>query len=295
MAALFERHKTGRISFDRVVIETTGLAAPGPILQTLTTDPFLANAVSLDGIVTVADAVVGSGTLDREFEAVSQVALADLVVLSKSDVAAPQDLRMFEARLRSLNPTAQIVRANHGDVPLNSLWGLSGFRSDATPASAEIWLAPRAAASGHELLATFSGLQPVIAPQTMTQTPHDTRIGSASIILDEPIPEEAFDLWLDTLIALRGADILRVKGIVHIEGIETPFVFHGVQHVFDRPVPLRDWPSDAHRSRIVVIARDLTQRELSRSLDMLRRPDPTAAPEADAHPRMSAPKTRPRA
>jgi len=88
--------------------------------------------------------------------------------------------------------------------------------------------------------------------------------------LHDPIPAPAFDLWLDTLIALRGPDILRVKGIVHLEGIDTPFVFHGVQHLFDPPVPIRDWSGDDRCSRIVVIARDMTRPELSYSLDMLR-------------------------
>jgi len=99
---------------------------------------------------------------------------------------------------------------------------------------------------------------------------HDARIGSASIVLDDPIPGAAFDLWLDTLIVLRGPDILRVKGIVFIEDIEAPFVFHGVQHVFDPPLPMCDWPGGDRRSRIVVIARDMTRSELVRSLDMLR-------------------------
>lgn len=88
--------------------------------------------------------------------------------------------------------------------------------------------------------------------------------------MNAPVPDVIFDLWLDSLIALRGPDILRVKGIVFIEGIETPFVFHGVQHVFDPPVPMRDWPGGDRRSRIVVIARDMTRPELVRSLDMLR-------------------------
>ena len=99
---------------------------------------------------------------------------------------------------------------------------------------------------------------------------HDSQIGSASIILEWPIPNATFGKLLDTLIAPSGSDILRVKVIVFIEGIDAPFVFHGVQHIFDSPVQLENWPKHDRRSRIFVIARDLTRAELQRSLDMLR-------------------------
>ena len=92
--------------------------------------------------------------------------------------------------------------------------------------------------------------------------------------MNDPIHPDAFDRWLDTLIRLRGPDILRVKGIVHLIGIEMPFVFHGVQHLFDPPVPLHDWQGTTRQSRIVVIARDMTREELAYSLDMLRTQQP---------------------
>jgi len=91
-------------------------------------------------------------------------------------------------------------------------------------------------------------------------------------VLDDPIPDEVFDTWLDTLMALRGSDILRIKAIVFLTDMEKPFVFHGVQHIFEEPVPLTNWTGDDRRSRIVVIARDISRPELQRSLDMLRAP-----------------------
>ena len=118
----------------------------------------------------------------------------------------------------------------------------------------------------------------------MAPSAHDSRIGTASIVLEDPIPDVVFDIWLDTLIGLRGSDILRVKGIVFLEGFEMPFVFHGVQHIFDPPVPLHDWPGGDRQSRIVVIARDITRPELQRSLDMLRAPLPDAADQKEARP-----------
>ena len=99
---------------------------------------------------------------------------------------------------------------------------------------------------------------------------HDKRISSASIIVKDPIKDEVFDRWLDTLIKLKGPDILRIKGIVFLDGLETPFVFHGVQHIFDPPVRIDNWIGTDRRSRIVVIARNLENSELQRSFDMLR-------------------------
>jgi G3E family GTPase len=111
---------------------------------------------------------------------------------------------------------------------------------------------------------------PTAAAPLPAVSPHDARIESVSIELDEPLADEAFDRWLDTLIAMRGPDILRVKGIVFLQGLEMPMVFHGVQHVFDQPRPVKDWPKGDTRSRIVVIARDISRPALQRSFDMLR-------------------------
>ena len=268
MADLIERRQAGDIAFERVVIETTGLADPGPILQTLLVDPYLARNVRMDGVVTVADAATGPDTLDRQFEAVSQIAMADLLVLSKTDLVSSATAETFERRLSGLNPTARILRAGQKTPSDGALWNLSGLRNTATPKQTLGWLTPGDPAP--DPFANLSGLAPARSTTDATFSPHDARIGSASIVLDGPIPGADFDLWLDTLIALRGPDILRVKGVVFLEGIETPFVFHGVQHVFDPPVPVRDWPAGDRRSRIVVIARDMTRPELVRNLDMLR-------------------------
>ena len=281
MADLIDRRQNGDISFERVIIETTGLAEPGSILQTLLVDPYLARNVRMDGVVTVADAATGQDTLDRQFEAVSQIAMADLLVLSKTDLVPAATAKAFETRLSALNPTARILRASRGELPNGALWELSGLRVTATPEQTLGWLTPRDPARAADPFNNLSGLAPTRSAADLTLSPHDARIGTASIVVDDPIPPVAFDLWLDTLIALRGPDILRVKGIVFLEGIEKPFVFHGVQHVFDPPVPMRSWPGGDRRSRIVVIARDITRPELVHSLDMLR----ARLPEnIDTHP-----------
>jgi len=268
IANLLERRDAGIFEFERIVIETTGLADPGPILQTLLVDSYLARNTRMDGIVTVADAANGAATLDAQFEAVSQVAMADLIILSKTDLVTPFEIQKFESRLCDLNPSVRIVHAIHGEGISKQIWDLSALRANAEKPDVLSWTIG-ASETAEDLFANLSGLAPSKATP-VSPAQHDTRIESASIILEEPIADVAFDLWLDTLIALRGPDILRVKGIVFLEGLDMPFVFHGVQHTFDPPVQLKSWPSDDRRSRIVVIARDLTRHELQASLNMLR-------------------------
>ena len=264
---LFRRKSLGEISFERIVIETTGLADPGPIIQTLFVDLFLANNTRMDGIVTVVDAVNGFATLNAQFEAVSQAGIADLIILSKIDLVSQYEITKLKNRLRSLNSSAQINHSKFGQGISDTLWGLSALHEKATEKEALNWVVGKN--PKFEALTNLSGLSPAkkisVAPPT-----HDLRIGSASIILEEPIPEAIFDIWLDTLIAIRGPDILRIKGILFIEGIEDPFVIHGVQHIFNPPVQLRGWNKEDQRSRLVIIARDLSQPELQRSLEMLR-------------------------
>ena len=269
---LAARKQESLLTFDRVVIETTGLADPAPILHTFLVDPYLARNFRIDGVVTVVDAATGPSTLDCQFEAVSQVAMADLLVLSKTDLVSESRSGTFNTRLRSLNPTADILRADRGVVPTAALWDLSGMRPQETAAQAIAWLMPPVPSSSFgpsDPFDNLSGLAPSAA-NTAPQPKHDSRIGSASIVLHDPISPDAFDHWLDTLIRLRGPDILRVKGIVHLIGIEIPFVFHGVQHLFDPPVTLHDWQGSTRQSRIVVIGRDITRSELVYSFEMLR-------------------------
>jgi G3E family GTPase len=299
MLALLRRRDAGEVAFDRVVIETTGLADPGPILHTLLMDCTLAHAYQLDGVVTTACAVTGPGSLDAQFEAVNQVALADRIVLTKTDLVTTAERQSFEDRLARINPGALLIVADHGRVDPGVLFGISGLRADADIAQTLGWVnasayqndafavsenAPELAPLMVAAIGQNHGLFAPQAPDPLASLSlgflkpkapagfslHDSRITSVSITLDDSIPPAAFDRWLDTLIALRGPDILRVKGIVFLEGIETPFVFHGVQHVFDRPVPMRTGPGSDRRSRIVVIARDMSRLELARSLDMLR-------------------------
>ncbi len=274
LGKLVARRNNGSLAFDRVVIETTGIADPGPILHSLVIDNLVGPYFRMDGVVTLADAATGSATLDAQFEAVQQVAMADVIVISKTDLVTPTELSRFEAKIAGLNPSARRERADHGYVPPGTLFGLSAMRTDVTPDNLSNWLG--GAASEPDPLAGLSGFtspsnRPTVLPVAQEPTPVRShhRINSASLEVYGPIPASVFDFWLDTLIALKGPDILRIKGIVHVEGMDWPFVFHGVQHIFDAPVPLETWDSADTTSRIVVIARDMTVEEIEASLATL--------------------------
>ncbi|WP_240705081.1 CobW family GTP-binding protein [Pacificoceanicola onchidii] len=279
LSKLSARRRRGELGFDRVIIETTGIADPGPILHCLAAGNSVAASFRMDGVVTVADAATGAETLDRQFESVQQLAMADLIVLSKTDLVDPSALARFEARLEQINSTAKRVRAERGRVPVGVLFGLSAMRGGVQEDDVAAWLGAEAAKP--DPLAGLSGFsqvlqggaQPAALPfaATAQPAPLDHRIASASISVETPIPAEVFDFWLDTLIALKGPNVLRMKGILHVEGLAYPFVFHGVQHVFDAPVPMKSWSGDDTTSRVVVIARDMTEEELQASLSLLLR------------------------
>ena len=204
---------------------------------------------------------------DAQFEAVSQIALADLVILSKTDIAPPKQIQDFENRLRSINPTSKIIRSIYGDGIQDKLWGLNALKEKSNYNDVLNWttgINPNLSE-----LKNLSGL----APAKIISKPafnHDSKIESCSIVLDNPVSNTTFDNWLDTLVAIKGSDLLRIKGLVFLENIDAPFVFHGVQRIFDPPVQLKNWPKKDRQSRIVVIARNLTQFQLQKSLEMLR-------------------------
>ncbi|MEP2889709.1 CobW family GTP-binding protein [Tateyamaria sp.] len=275
LGKLIARRSNGSLAFDRIVIETTGIADPGPILHSLVVDQLVGPCFRMDGVVTLADAATGAGILQQQSEAVNQIAMSDLIILSKTDLVSTIDLARFETQIAGINGSARRIRADHGRVPSGVLFGLSAMRSTVTSDEVSNWLGvgvlqpdPLAGLSGF----TPKQVQPVTLPFTQSQSPahHNHKINSASIDVQEPIPANVFDFWLDTLIALKGPDILRMKGIVHVEGIDWPFVFHGVQHIFDAPVPLESWTGEGTTSRVVVIARDMSEEDLAASLELLR-------------------------
>ena len=241
LSDLLQRRDEGRCArFDRVVIETSGLADPAPILQTLMTDPNIAGRLLLGSVVTTVDAVNGAGTLEREGISQKQVAVADRIILTKLDLAGPAKPVLLR-RLEELNAAAPVLVADHGRIDSSLVFnsGLYDPRTKSTDVNA--WLAQETHGHAH--------------------TRHDADIKAYAIVRQEPIQAMALTLFLEALAEHCGHDILRLKGIVNIlESPDRPAVIHGVQHVFHAPAWLDRWPSDNRSSRIVFITRRVPQR-----------------------------------
>jgi G3E family GTPase len=260
-----------RCTFKRVLLETTGLADPAPVLHTAMAHPYLVLRYRLDGVVTVVDAVNGESTLDAHQEAVKQAAVADRIVLTKTDLASETQRAGILGRLHALNPAAQILDAAKGEATADRVLNSGLFDPDRKIPDVKKWLAAEAYADaqaehrhghqhhGHDHNHDHDH-------QHLDRNRHDEHIGSFVLTSDEAIPAGTLEMFLELLRANYGAQLLRLKGIVKLaEMPDTPVVVHGVQHVFHPTARLERWPDEDHRSRLVFITRDLpesTVREL---------------------------------
>ena len=239
---LLPRVQAGEVR--RVVVETTGIADPVPLVHTLMGDVSVALRYRLDGVVTVVDAVLGLATLDAHDEAVRQVALADRIVLSKTDMAG--DATALRARLAALNPAAPVIEAVLGEVAPEALLDCGLFGAEGKVAAVGEWL--RAEAYG-------------AAGQ------HSGGIESFCLTFDRPLHWQGIGTCLEMLIGTRGEALLRVKGILNLVGQERPVVINGVQHLFHSPMLLPAWPEgDPRTSRIVFITRGLDRATIEQGL-----------------------------
>ncbi len=248
---LLRDRDNGRVTFGRVIIETTGLADPAPVLHTTMLHPYLVMRFRLDGLVTVVDAINGSGTLDAQPEAVKQIAVADRIVLAKSDLVDTPERRAAKdrltARIRMLNPAAPILDAVAGDATAARLLNCGLYDPERKIPDVKRWLAEEAHTQAH-------------AHHTHDHDPnrHDERIRAFSLATDHAIPASAFDMFLELLRSAHGPNLLRFKGIVKLaETPERPIVVHGVQHVLHPAAQLDGWPDSDHRTRMVFIVRDI--------------------------------------
>jgi G3E family GTPase len=242
--------------FTRVVIETSGLADPAPILQTLMTDTSIAGRLVPTGVVTTVDAVNGAGTLAREEISVKQVALADRLVLTKSDLAGATREQML-ACLAELNATAPVAIASHGRIDPR-LFAIGRF--DPRVKTPEI----------DKFLKVSSRLGEDARGNGHWHGRHHAGIQTYAIVRDKPLHAVTLTLFLETLAEHCGADLLRLKGIVAVrESPARPAVIHGVQHVFHPPVWLERWPSADRRTRIVLITRGIRREWVEVLLDAL--------------------------
>ena len=225
---VMERERGDVPAFRRVVIETSGLADPSPILQTFSTDRALAGEFHIEAVVTVVDAAAGADTLAWSAEARKQVILADRLVITKTDIAGAETLEELTGQLAVLNPRANIDTAVNGALDPRRL--------------------TEPALSGRNVF--------------MAEASHSDGIGSFVLTQDEPFAWEPFARAMDTLRTLRGADLLRAKGILNVEGCSGPVVVQFVQHLSHAPVELAAWPDGGRQSRLVFITRGITQAQV---------------------------------
>ena len=252
--SLFDRLRRGKVRpFGRIVIETTGLADPVPIVATLSVDPMLKYHFRIGNIIAVVDVPNGAHNIETYPESARQVAVADRIIISKSDLANHEAIDRLRDVLTRINPAAEAVLLDEATDPAEALLLDTIHDLGARPAEVASWM----------------------AAETSHRYDHDHAhgvnlhgsIGAFVIEADRAVAWPRFALWLSMLIHRHGRQILRLKGLIDIEGAETPVVVHGVQHIIHRPFHLAAWPDGIRRTRIVVIGESLDCDLMQRSFD----------------------------
>jgi G3E family GTPase len=246
----FKRANNEIPMFKRVVIETTGLADPAPIMHTLIEMPLVAARYSLSGIVVTVDASHGMKQLDDHFESVKQAAVADRIVITKTDLVARDVIEKLRARIATLNPGAIIFEAVAGEINPDLLFDTGLYQTGAKTADVQKWLRAEA-------------YRPLPAKTGFFQQPekqrHDERIRAFAVIMDAPVIWQNLVDALEMLTSMRGEQILRIKGIVNVASEPAPRAIHAVQHTIYPAARLPLWPDADHRTRLVFITRDLDE------------------------------------
>jgi G3E family GTPase len=240
--------------FDRVVIETTGMADPGPILYTLLGEPVVRHRFRLGSVITTVDAVNAALHLSRNPESIKQIAAADRLMVTKTDLADPAEAAAVREMLARLNPSAELLDACESEIDPDRLFAPRHFdlATGLTPWACEVDPAGKGAPAAHAYL------------QELRR--HSALVASLSLALEESLDWTAFGIWLSLLLHRHGDNVLRVKGILQVQGMPTPVFINAVQHIVHPPQHLERWPSDDHRSRIVFITRGMDHALLRRSL-----------------------------
>jgi G3E family GTPase len=257
----------GRAVFSRVIIETTGLADPAPVLHILMTHPYLVMRYRLDGIITVVDAVNGAATLDGHAEAVKQVAVADRLVLTKTDLLSPPypppqagegrvggdrtSPAALRARLQALNPAAHVLDAAAGEADASRLLNCGLYDPASKIPDVKRWLATEAYADTHR-------------HHARDPNRHDDHIRAFALTASQAIPAGAFEMFMELVRSLHGPNLLRVKGVVKLtEHPEQPLVVHAVHHLMHPAARLERWPDEDRSTRMVFIVRDIEPRAIT--------------------------------
>ena len=254
--ALNSRRARGEIPpYRRLIVETTGLADPAPILFTLSADTVLKHHYRLGSVITTVDGVNGLRQLDRHPESVKQATVADRIVLTKPDIAEADTLARLRARLVRINRSAELLVAVNGKVDVPRVLRADVYDARTKGAEVRRWLADEAekdAAGDHGHAHDVSR--------------HDAHIHSFTLSFEGALDWTAFGIWLTMLLHTHGEKVLRVKGILNVAGADAPVIVNGVQHVVHPPIHLAAWPGADRRSHIVFIVDDLPRDAIERSL-----------------------------
>jgi G3E family GTPase len=246
LRGLLSRRMRGDIPFfRRVVIETSGLADPVPIAYTLLAEPVIRHHFRLSAILTTVDAVNATAQLDTHAEAVKQIAVADRIILTKTDLAEPAAVRVLRARITGLNRSAPVL--DTGEIGADGALLLVDDIYDAAGKAREIsrWLDAGAPAAAHD---------------------HTDDVQSFCLTFDRPLDWTAFGVWATLMLHRHGAEVLRLKGVLNVAGVATPVLINGVQHIVHPPSHLDAWPDADRRSRLIFIVRGLARQRVERSL-----------------------------
>jgi G3E family GTPase len=250
----------GRATFSRVIIETTGLADPAPIIHTTMAHPYLVMRYRLDGVIAMVDAVNGAATLERHPEAVKQAAIADRIVLTKTDLvddAHAATLRTLLLRLRALNPAAPILDAAAGEAVAERLLDCGLYDPATKTPDVRRWLATEAYTDADD----HGG-------HAHDPNRHDAHIRAFCLSTEAAIPASAFEMFLELIRSMHGPKLLRLKGVVKIaETPQTPLVVHAVQHLMHPLARLPAWPDGDTSTRMVFIVRDIDPRTIRELFD----------------------------
>ena len=282
---LYIQRNAGTIPFfDRVIIETTGIADPAPVLQIILTNPMVFNHFALDGVVTTVDTVNGISSLDRFPECIKQAAIADRLIISKIDLSeSDKDISDLKNRLRLLNPAAKIIATTTKDANPSDLFGTGIFDPETKALDFENWLNT----DSYENQLPLEQIKPNSKEpdkeamnyyKEHSHTPespehhHDPNINSFVIVKDKPISLKVLSMFLEGLTKEAGPDLLRVKGIINVfERPDQPAVIQGAQQIFHSIDWMEKWPSEDKRTRIVFITRNLNQDYIEETLSLIER------------------------
>jgi G3E family GTPase len=261
---LARRQKSEIKPFDRIIIETTGLADPAPVLHTVMSEPQLLMRCRLESVITVVDGVNGMGTLDNYMEAVKQVAVADRIVLTKLDllsgVEGENALFAIIARLRKLNPAARLLATHRGEATAARLFNTGLYDPETKSLDARNWLQAEAYETGEKRRRERHQHRHDDHHHDDVSR-HDEHIRAFTFADDRAISPGALEMFLGLVQSFHGANMLRMKGIVKVtDDEERPVVLHGVQHVYHPPVRLPHWPDADRRTRLVFIVKDIEKR-----------------------------------